>query len=184
MDLGKIKLAREYAAEMHAGQERKFTREPYIVHPEDVSGFIQQIDGDESMIIAALLHDALEDTDADPEYIRKEFGEEVFGLVNELTSDKVMQRLMGKRKYLTKIMNAMSDKAFTIKLADRLSNILYLEDERTPNDFIKWYTKETIYILDHLERDLNEDQEILTTRLRAAVLYIKNLKGNKYGFTR
>lgn len=174
MNLEKIKAARIYAAEMHEGQERKFTGEPYIVHPEDTSGFIVQVQGDEGMVIAALLHDTLEDTNADPEYIRTEFGGDVLGLVEELTSDKKKQKIVGKKKYLTKIMNTMSERAFTIKLADRLANILYLKDERTPKDFIRGYLKQTLYILDHLDRDINEDQEILIIRLRAAVLYIKN----------
>jgi len=174
MGFDNIKAAYEYAKKMHGKQERKFTGEAYIIHPENTAGFIVQVEGSENMVIAALLHDTLEDTDADPEYIRAEWGDEVLGLVQELTSDKVLQKKMGKKKYLTKELNGMTDDAFTVKLADRLSNILYLENERTPNDFIKWYTKETIYILDHLERNFNEIQEVLITRLRAAVLYIKN----------
>jgi len=174
MGFDNIKAAYSYAKEMHEGQERKFTGEPYIVHPEDTAGFVTQVDGSVNMIIAALLHDTLEDTNADPEYIRSEWGDEVLNLVQELTSDKVLQKKMGKKKYMTKLFNDLSEDAFTIKLADRLANILYLEDERTPRSFIRGYTKETLYVLDHLKRDLNEVQEVLITRLRAAVLYIKN----------
>jgi len=174
MGFENIKAAYEYAREMHEGQERKFTGEAYIVHPEHTAGFIVQIDGSVDMIIAALLHDVLEDTDADPEYIKAEWGNEVLGLVQELTSDKVLQKKMGKKKYLSKELNGMTNDAFTVKLADRLSNILYMEDKRTPMSFIRGYTKETLYILNHIERDLNEDQEILITRLRAAILYVKN----------
>ena len=68
----------------HAGQFRK-SGEPYAIHPILVACIVAHMGGDEDMIIAALLHDVVEDTDRSIESVREDFGEEVAKLVEGLT---------------------------------------------------------------------------------------------------
>jgi hypothetical protein len=94
-------------------------------------------------------------------------------LVNELTIDPVEKEIEGKKQYLNKKLNSMSSDALTIKLGDRLSNIYSLEDKSTPIDFIKWYVKETTYLVENLNRELNEDQKYLLDKIKKMLLFLK-----------
>ena len=84
-----IKLkALTFATAAHAavGQLRKYTNEPYIVHPIEVAGIVAEVPGaTDEMVAAAHLHDVVEDTGVTLELIRKEFGDEVATLVGWLT---------------------------------------------------------------------------------------------------
>jgi (p)ppGpp synthase/HD superfamily hydrolase len=123
MDLMQKALA--FAAEKHRAQERKGTGLPYIIHPMSVSLFCNKYLGaiHVEVVVAALLHDTIEDTDTTYTELEDEFGPEVCFLVHELTSDKEMIAQMGKNPYLISKMCIMSDKALLIKLCDRLSNV-------------------------------------------------------------
>ena len=76
-----------YAEKAHMGQVRKYTGEPYIVHPSAVAELLRlnYKDTTEEMYMAALLHDTVEDTEATHEEIEKFFGKEVSDLVRGLT---------------------------------------------------------------------------------------------------
>ena len=73
--------ALRFAAEIHQGQPRKGTDLPYIGHLMSVCALVIQAGGDEDEAIAALLHDALEDTDLPPGTIRERYGERVLEIV-------------------------------------------------------------------------------------------------------
>ena len=107
---------------------------------------------DEELIIAAYLHDTIEDTETTFEEILKEFGKRVTVLVKELTSDKSKYSKLNKGDYLLKKMNKMSDEALLIKLCDRLDNISGHPNE--PDKFVRIYMEQTEYILNNLERNL------------------------------
>ena len=83
----RISLAGAYAKNAHVGQKRKYTGEPYIVHPAAVAELLRlNYKGcTESMYMAALLHDTVEDTDATIEEIARFFGDDVAELVDGLT---------------------------------------------------------------------------------------------------
>jgi (p)ppGpp synthase/HD superfamily hydrolase len=88
-------------------------------------------------MVAALLHDTLEDTETDFSEISSTFGDAVANLVRELTSDKDKIKQMGKNKYLIDKMLKMSDDTFTIKLCDRLSNISDLPSKSYLHDILE-----------------------------------------------
>lgn len=98
----RITKARRFAAAAHAGQVRKYTGEPYIVHPAAVARLVEKRGGTENQIIAALLHDTVEDTDVTINDIRRHFGHEVYIMVNwltdEYTKEKYPQWNRAKRK--------------------------------------------------------------------------------------
>lgn len=120
-----IKKALDYATEKHLGQSRKFSGEPYIVHPMAVAELANKYDGyNEDKICAALLHDVVEDCNVSVAEIAKEFNSHIAGIVKELTSNKADIESAGKTEYMKKHMVNMSKEALTIKLADRLNNMM------------------------------------------------------------
>src|SRR6185295_9978198 len=80
----RLQKAYEIATEHHAGQTRS-SGDPYISHPLAVMEILTRFEADEDTLIAALLHDLVEDTAVDIELVEKEFGKEVAKLVEALT---------------------------------------------------------------------------------------------------
>ena len=80
--------ALEFAKEAHKGTVRKTSDTPYITHPIEVAESVAQMSSDEDVIIAALLHDVVEDTAYTLEDISKMFGDKVAALVAEESEDK------------------------------------------------------------------------------------------------
>lgn len=87
VDLVKV---RKFAIAAHTGHFRKYTNEPYIVHPAAVAKTIRDIGGTREMIAAAWLHDTVEDTDATIQEIRENFGRQVAFYVDQLTDPVVI----------------------------------------------------------------------------------------------
>lgn len=119
--------ARRFATRAHreAGQKRKFTGEPYIVHPASVVKLLQSINPTEEMIAAAWLHDVVEDTGVTLETIDALFGAEV-GQYVEMLTDVRTRRTGGSRidrKNANLIHSAQANaEAQTIKLCDLIDN--------------------------------------------------------------
>lgn len=115
-----------FATKAHEGQTRRYTGEPYIVHPIAVANMVKDIMGieREDMICAALLHDTVEDTDTTNADIAREFGAEIAELVNMLTDVSRPEdgnRAVRKNLDLIHLSTASPD-AQTIKLADLIDN--------------------------------------------------------------
>jgi (p)ppGpp synthase/HD superfamily hydrolase len=155
----KEKRAWIFAKEAHKDQIRKFINLPYFdAHVSKVNGIVKQHTTDEDILCAALLHDVLEDCfkDFNDGYsiILERFGKRVADLVVEVTSigDEIDHDYDGsKTKYLTQKMIKMSSDALIIKLSDRLQNI---SDAFTASlKFREKYTKETLDIIDELEKN-------------------------------
>jgi (p)ppGpp synthase/HD superfamily hydrolase len=169
-----IRDAYLFTAEKHAGQKRKFSNKPYIKHPEQVTCILSRYVCDKNMLTAALLHDTVEDTNATIEEIEEAFGKTVANIVNELTINKKEKKFLGKKKYMSNVFNNMSNEAFTIKLVDRIHNVMGLTNGFPTKDFIKWYWTETSYILEHLDReDIDEIQDELIKILEFLIGYIE-----------
>ena len=83
-DVGKIRAAFEYANEHHGPQLRK-SGEPYIIHPIAVAEIVNELELDQDSIIAALLHDVIEDTPATHEDVAHRFSPTVADLVEGVT---------------------------------------------------------------------------------------------------
>jgi (p)ppGpp synthase/HD superfamily hydrolase len=118
--------ARLFATAAHAavGQLRKYTHEPYIVHPAEVVKIVKTVDHTEAMIAAAWLHDTVEDTGVSIELIRAEFGSEVSDLVGWLTDvSRPDHGNRAARKAVDRAHTAAAPaEAQTVKLADLISN--------------------------------------------------------------
>ncbi len=136
-----IFTALEFAAVKHQFQKRKGADGiPYINHLIEVSSLlIQKLDeASVELLVAAILHDVIEDTDAEAEEIKKKFGEKVMHIVMEVSDDMNLPSL--KRKSL-QIENAkdLSYEASCIKIADKTCNIRDILFTR-----IKWSRKRKI----------------------------------------
>ena len=131
-DISMIEKAYKVASEAHEGQKRK-SGEPYIIHPLCVAIILADLELDKETIVAALLHDAVEDTWMTYEEVEKEFGSEVALLVDGVTklgqlsysADKVEVQAENLRKMFLAM--AKDIRVILIKLADRLHNMRTLQ---------------------------------------------------------
>jgi len=132
-DKALIEKAYNFAQSAHKGQLRK-NGDPYFVHVANTAKNLADLDMSPLVVTVGLLHDILEDADVSPEELKKEFGEEIFDLVEGVTK-------LGKVKYKGVERNAENLRKFfisvakdlrvlIIKLADRLHNIETLEHVR------------------------------------------------------
>ena len=118
-----IDMAKDFAVIAHAGQTRKnAARPPYTDHLDDVAQLVSQFGGTTDAIMAAWLHDTVEDCATSPQDLASQFGPTVAALVLELTDDKSLAK--ADRKTL-QIANASrkSPQAALIKICDKLSNV-------------------------------------------------------------
>lgn len=123
--IGLILKAMRFSAEKHSDQRRKDTKSsPYINHPIQVAETLWTVGGvrDVNVLVAAILHDTIEDTDATPAEIKSLFGEDVLSLVLEVTDDKSLPKEVRKQLQIEKAAHK-SPRAKLIKLADKLCNI-------------------------------------------------------------
>ncbi len=130
-DTSRLRAAFEYAAEHHGDQLRK-SGEPYIIHPIAVAGLVSDLGLDPDSVIAALLHDCIEDTDSTHEDIARRFGPTVADLVEGVTKLTRMQYTSKEEEQmenLRKMFMAMAKdvRVILIKLCDRMHNMRTLQ---------------------------------------------------------
>ncbi len=130
-EVEKIDKAYNMAKDAHEGQLR-YSGQPYIIHPVAVAAILVDLCMDYQSVVAALLHDTVEDTDVSIEKVKSDYGEDVAKLVDGVTklgkvplSTKEEEQAENIRKMLL----AMSEdiRVIIIKLADRLHNMRTLE---------------------------------------------------------
>jgi GTP diphosphokinase / guanosine-3',5'-bis(diphosphate) 3'-diphosphatase len=134
-----VEDALTFTIKAHEGQKRK-SGEEYVVHPILVAGIVAHFGGTKDMVIAALLHDVVEDTHINKADVQKRYGEEAAHLVDALTKideirehelaasstdEKLLKSALSFRKMLASSIN--DPKALIIKLSDRLHNLLTLD---------------------------------------------------------
>lgn len=151
-----LKQAVDFCIQKHEGQFRK-SGEPYAVHPILVASLVAFLSPVESMIIAALLHDVLEDTKCNESELRTSFGEEVTKLVQGLTkiisiredhliqsnsNEKLAKSALTFRNML--LVGVEDVSVLVIKLCDRLHNMLTLKYLR--EDKQKRISEETLVV--------------------------------------
>lgn len=130
-DFGMFLKALRFAALKHRGQTRKGgSHPPYINHPIDVAEILWRVGNvrDTNTLVAALLHDTIEDTGTHPDEIRGQFGEEVLALVLEVTDDKSLPKAERKRRQVESAPHK-SAKARQIKLGDKISNVYEIAND-------------------------------------------------------
>ena len=131
VDADRIREAFRYADAQHAGQIRK-SGEPYITHPLHVAAIVAELEMDTDSIIAALLHDCIEDTGSTHEEIAKLFGDTVAELVEgvtKLTRVQYVTKEEEQMENLRKMLMAMAQdvRVILIKICDRLHNMRTLQ---------------------------------------------------------
>ncbi len=146
--------AREFATRAHESidQRRKYTNEPYIVHPTAVAEIVRSVPHTDEMIAAAYLHDVVEDTPVTIAEIEDEFGRTVAELVGWLTDVSAPSdgnRAARKARDLAHTAAAPAQ-AKTIKLADLIDNTRTIE--RLDPGFWRVYRVEKIRLLDVLRQ--------------------------------
>lgn len=126
-DIPRIREAYELAKKAH-GEQKRVSGEPYITHPLEVSSILVGLGMDSETVVAALLHDVVEDTEISLEALEKQFGHEVALLVDGVTklgkiplSSREEQQAENVRKMLLAM--AQDVRVVIIKLADRLHNM-------------------------------------------------------------
>ena len=120
-----ILKALEFAALKHRDQRRKDAlASPYINHPIALANVLTQEGGvfDPVVLAAALLHDTVEDTQTTPSELREYFGEQIAGIVEEVTDDKTLPKAERKRLQIEHAAR-ISREARLVKLADKICNV-------------------------------------------------------------
>lgn len=173
--VGKIELAIVLATGAHVGQLRKYTGMPYVTHPIEVSVICAEKGGlseDENALVAAILHDVVEDTPIPLEEIRREFGDDVAALVEELTEVPVE----GNRAYRKEAERArlaeISARGQTIKLADLISNTRSIVEH--DEGFAKVYLKEKQALLEVLTKGSPNLHKIAKAQVERALNDLPN----------
>jgi guanosine-3',5'-bis(diphosphate) 3'-pyrophosphohydrolase len=117
--------ALNFAADKHRNQRRKdCAKTPYINHPIAIAYILLNEAGvsDETVLIAALLHDTVEDTETSLAEIEQRFGPAIRHLVSEVTDDKSLPKAARKQAQIDHA-PSLSDRARLIKLADKTANL-------------------------------------------------------------
>jgi len=126
-----VRRAYEFGAKLHQGQQRS-SGEPYIFHPMAVARVLAEMRLDHTTLIAAILHDVIEDTPTSKDEIGKAFGEDVAQLVDGVSKFQKIEgqtRAEVQAESFRKLLLAMTQdlRVILIKLADRLHNMRTLE---------------------------------------------------------
>jgi (p)ppGpp synthase/HD superfamily hydrolase len=124
-DIRRILAAAHFAAQVHAHQRRKGEAgEPYINHLIEVAELVASADDalDTNLIMAAFLHDTVEDTGLTAGELEHRFGNDVAALVMEVTDDKSLPKEIRKALQVENA-HKKSPRAQTLKIADKISNL-------------------------------------------------------------
>jgi GTP diphosphokinase / guanosine-3',5'-bis(diphosphate) 3'-diphosphatase len=149
-DLHAVLEAAHFAAQKHANQKRKGAAgEPYINHLLEVAQLVSAAipEPDTNLVIAALLHDTVEDAGVTEQDLAQRFGSDVADLVMEVTDDKSLPKAERKRLQIESAPKK-SVRAQVIKLADKISNMRSILvsppahwDEKRKKQYFEWSRK-------------------------------------------
>jgi guanosine-3',5'-bis(diphosphate) 3'-pyrophosphohydrolase len=160
-----------FAALKHQGQLRKDGKTPYIAHPFRVSLTLRHVFGveDEDALVAAILHDVIEDTSADFDEVEREFGTKTAEWVALLSKDARLPKDTREPQYEDQIVSAPVEVQL-VKLADLYDNIL---DSRAwkPNSFQKVLDR-----AEHLIGRLQSKDERLTHAIQLVRQLIRDVQ--------
>ena len=141
--VGLILKAIRFVAEKHSNQRRNDSKSsPYINHPIRVAEILWTIGEvrDDTLLVASVLHDTVEDTDTSPDEITREFGEAVLSLVLEVTDDKSLPKQVRRQQQIETAPHA-THPAKMLKLADKICNVRDLIDT-PPRDWTRGRKRE------------------------------------------
>jgi len=157
-------LAERFIKIMMQSRYMKFhPTKPEFNHLKAVVKIVSKYTKEKEILIAAWLHDAVEDKYISYEQIEEYFGKKVVYLVYELTSDKTVVQIIGKTEYLKNKLNNMTNEALLIKLADRLDNVSDLEV--TDKKFKKYYKEQTVNVLTKINRPMQPEHIAILSKI-------------------
>ena len=190
--VAEVDRAYEFSARAHAGQQR-LSGEPYIFHPLAVARILAEMRMDHQSVIAALLHDVIEDTPTAKDEIALAFGDEVAALVDgvsKLTQINTKSKAEAQAESFRKMMLAMVQdiRVILIKLADRLHNMRTLGI--MPPDKRRRIARETLGIyapianrlgMNHMRLELEDlgFAALYPARYRVLAEAMKRARGNR-----
>ncbi len=149
-DFVEINRALQFASVAHRDQVRKYSKIPYITHPVELMLLLQHFGcTDTAMLIAALLHDVIEDCGITREQIEAEFGSDVADLVCDLTDDKIEGNRAHRKAHEVVRISGISVRAKTVKCVDLISNTRDIAEH--DQNFAKVYLKEKRAVLEVLD---------------------------------
>jgi (p)ppGpp synthase/HD superfamily hydrolase len=141
----------EFAARAHAGQYRKGTKIPYIVHPLGVAKILIEYGCPDNVVIAGILHDTVEDTTVTLEEIKDIFGSSVADFVEAESEPDKSATWENRKKHTIGTLKTLSKEAAILVLADKLDNIRAIREDyerygealwhrfNRPREQQKWY---------------------------------------------
>ncbi len=155
----------DYAGKAHAGQFRKGCNIPYIYHPMDVGRFLMELDCPDELVVAAILHDTVEDTVVTLGEIETHFGPEVAALVCAVTEPEMIVSWEVRKTHTIRHLKTVADDALYVICADKFDNVrsIRLELERRgdavwdcfsrPKEDQHWYYRAIAEVLESRIRD-------------------------------
>lgn len=162
-----------YATLKHATQTRKAANAavvPYIVHPLEAAQILAEVGvTDEDILIAAVLHDVLEDTDGTEDDIRYKYGERVLGIVKEVTDDRLLSKVERKRRQVSDA-PSKSYAAKLVKAADKTSNMkdLVRKPPGWPPSSVRNYTEQAREVVTALNSKNELPPQLMTVFWQAS----------------
>lgn len=165
-----VQLAISFCLEKHNGQKRKLINTPYAIHPISVSMLLFEIGEKDEIIISALLHDIIEDTNTTIDEIIAVFGTEVGNIVRDCTEpDKTLEWEERKKHTIDIIKNINHDSVMVI-LADKVHNLYSIlqsidkNGEKIWSVFKRGYEKQKWYY-SNLQKSFLEKEYLETNEL-------------------
>jgi (p)ppGpp synthase/HD superfamily hydrolase len=186
MSMNTIDFALEVAAKAHREQVRKDTDIPYITHPVSVGMTLQKHGYSEDLVIAGILHDTIEDTPININYIKKNFGEHVASIVKGCSEPDKRLPWEERKEHTIGHLKAASFEVKIVSCADKLHNIKSIaRDYRKIADKVwdrfnrgreeqKWYYRNLVESFCHQPNSLS-DEDIF----REFKDEVENLFGNE-----
>ena len=160
-----------FATVCHSGQTRKLSKTPYILHPLEVAAIIATMSDDLELMAAGVLHDTIEDCNADPREIKRRFGSRVSALVQSETEDKRSNRPPAetwkerKEESLLMLRHTPDLDVKILWLSDKLANI---------RSFYRAFLKEGNNVWQHTNQ---KDVSMQAWYYRSILDYVTELKG-------
>ena len=137
-----------YMTIKHGEQKRKSNNLPYIIHPIRVAAILRSFGftekNNEDLMIAALFHDLIEDTDTTPKEIQEDYNDKILRIVNEVTKPNSMEK-----KLWLELFDKACFEAKIIKMADRIDNLMDINQ-------MSWTTEKKKEYLSHATIILNK----------------------------
>jgi (p)ppGpp synthase/HD superfamily hydrolase len=118
-----------FARELHRGQRREPDEAPFILHPLEVAALLHVTGHAEAVVAAGILHDTVEDTQADVDMIAREFGSEIRDLVAAMTEDPDIEPYEKRKAALRRQIAAFGEEATAIFAADKLCKVRELRSQ-------------------------------------------------------